>query len=81
MLRLIVAVAVLVAFFAHPKAPTSVPELHPVASGQVSSIQVTTVGEMRDTAEWFDLIFRSTAQDNETASRLGLEAPRSEADD
>jgi len=83
MLRLlIVTVAVLaLAFLAHPKAPAVVPEPHPVASGQVSSIQVTTVGEMRDTAEWFDLLFRSTAQDNEPAARLGLEPPRSEADD
>ena len=51
------------------------------SSGPATPVQVTTVGEMLVTAEWFDLVFRGARQDNEAASRLGLEQAPREGDD
>ncbi len=87
MLRIFIVavVALAFAFVGRLKAPdyqSPSPEPRAVAGSEpVTSIQLKTVGEMRVTAEWFDLIFRSTAQENEPPSSLGLEPPRRVAAD
>ena len=49
--------------------------------GPSSPDELTTIGEMLVTAEWFDQIFRGGPNNNEPGSRLGLEAPPREAGD
>ena len=58
------------------------PPLEPAVAGggPANPDQLTTVGEMFVTAEWFDLIFRDTHQRNEQASRRGSELTPSQGD-